>query len=399
MRDYVELPVDGIYRETIVSKGVVDKEIETAKIIELSRNKKTGVIGKGISEGEVRDGVKVKLGRRVLDFVEKVFNAEHFVFNDFPEITTKRIIENHARLRKMGFPVINTMRLIDTPDDVHERILMTDLTEGGKSIVLTSYSHWENGGLGVMLSNAEEVADQLHQIYKKLNDQGVMVCHRDVFFLIVDKETGKGHVLLGDISRIVVSDDESYKPQEHEISKNNSVSIQDFVGLVNQCLGDEKIKLDVDNLFPRDESELTFVTEETVEETLLSLVPVFLNLRYQLQTNDGGLGKIAQVIDSEKDPNEVLASEVFKQYGQLLVENKETEIKTFFFGNEDDYNNMIDALNDPLKLRVLLAYYNIDDQTNWRRAGDAICNRQLHKNEGFPLTETVRQVMTLVNSR
>lgn len=161
---------------------------------------------------------------------------------------------------------------------------------------------------------------------------------------------------------------------------------------------DQPIKFieSIDNLFK--EPERSVITEEMIEQTLISLVPVFLNLRYQLQTNDGALGKLAQVIDSEKDPDEVLASEVFKQYCESLVENKEAEIKKFFFGNEDDYNNMIDALNDPLKLRILLAYYNIDDQTNWRRAGDAICNRQLHKNDGFPLGETVRQVLSLVNS-
>lgn len=141
------------------------------------------------------------------------------------------------------------------------------------------------------------------------------------------------------------------------------------------------------------------ITEEAIEQELLSLVPVFLKLRYQLQTGDGALGKIDEKIDQEEDPNEVRASEVLKRYKQALTENREAEIKEFFFGREDEYREMVKALSDPQQFRVLLGYYYIDDQTTWRRASDAICNRQLHKNEGFPLTETIRQVLAAVNKK
>ncbi len=73
------------------------------------------------------------MGRRILNFAEKIFNSYYFLKNtEHPEKFLINIIGTHIRLKKMGFPVINTMRIIDVPENSDKRLLVTDLTENGE---------------------------------------------------------------------------------------------------------------------------------------------------------------------------------------------------------------------------------------------------------------------------
>jgi len=235
MPELIELPEDGIFRDSLVTKGTVGPGEDTL-LVEISRDPHTGVIGSGISEGEVRNGVKIKLKRRILDFVEKVFNRDYFVNKKFEGITLKKIVENHSKLKRLGFPVVNTMRMVDTPPGYYERIIMTDLTEGGKKMVLSSASYLDDEPQIENISNGNEVGIQLSEIYQKLNQEGVQICHHDVFFLVIDKETRKGEIVLGDVSRVIFSDDPEFSPRDDEIEANNYENMKDFVDLVNRSL-------------------------------------------------------------------------------------------------------------------------------------------------------------------
>lgn len=148
-----------------------------------------------------------------------------------------------------------------------------------------------------------------------------------------------------------------------------------------------------------DQERSVGITEDIVRSELLDLKDVFLKLRDQIQRGKGALGKIDVEIEEEGDPGEILALDVFDQYKESLVKNEAIEIKEYFFGNEKGYRDMVKTLSDPFRLRVLQGFYNIDEETSWRNASDAICSRQSWKDEGFPRMDTVEEVLKKVNKK
>lgn len=216
------------YKENLVTKGIVESS-EPTKIVEISRSRDAKVIGEGIYEGHVRDGVRVKMGRRILNFAEKIFNSYHFLNKtDHPEKFLINIISTHIRLKKMGFPVINTMRIIDVPKDSEKRLLVTDLTEKGKNIVLSVNTQ---DVYALELSNLQEVNDDLLDLYKKLNQNWVSLGSCDVPFLVIDKETKKGRIILGDLAEIRFVDKEKF-PQE-SIEEYNLRELRNFAEIIS----------------------------------------------------------------------------------------------------------------------------------------------------------------------
>ncbi len=217
------------YKENLVTKGVVESS-EPTKIVEISRSRNAKVIGEGINEGHVRDGVRVKMGRRILNFAEKIFNSDYFLEDvEDKEKALRNIIKTQIRLKKMGFPVVNTMRIIDVPESAEKRLLVTDLTENGKYEILSAVTM--DFHEAIQLSNSEEVNNQLSEIYQLLNINRVRLGSFDVPFLIIDKETKRGKIILGDLARIRFKEDESFAKKS--IEEYNLKNLQDFARHIN----------------------------------------------------------------------------------------------------------------------------------------------------------------------
>ncbi len=234
---------DREFQEVLLTKGVTDKGLKAKKRAGLSRDQDQKVIGKGFSEGNVYGGVNVKLGRHELPMVEKVF--ESFMLGTTPEITPERIIENHSHLRKMGFPVINTMRIIETAPGKPKRILMTDLTEGGKkSVYSSSFDEEKDPLVDFDVSNPDEVSNQLLEIFKLCLEHGVEIHHHDVFLLVVDNNTGKGRIVLGDISRIEIHDNPKERWARQDVGAYSYENMKSFVDLINKHIGLGKLDFD-----------------------------------------------------------------------------------------------------------------------------------------------------------
>lgn len=227
--------------EVQLTKGVTDKRQKAVKKAGLSRDKNQKVVGKGHSEGSVYGGVKVRMGDRELPMVEKVFDSS--LLQKFPEITPEKIIENHSRLKKMGFPVTNTMRIIETASGKPKRMLMTDLTEGGKKSIYTSSSFYDEIN-NFSLNNPDEVNNQLLEIYKLCLGNGVEIDHEDVFFLVVDNNSGRGEIVLGDISRIKIHDDPKEKRTFQDVEAYGYQKMQTFIDLINKRIDSGKLDFD-----------------------------------------------------------------------------------------------------------------------------------------------------------
>ena len=143
----------------------------------------------------------------------------------------------------MGFPVINTMRIIDVPEDSEKRLLVTDLTENGKNMVLSATT--EDFCKDLELSNTQEINNELLDIYQKLNHNRVRLGRYDVPFLVVDKETKEGKIILGDLGNVRFKESEKFS--QELIEELNLRELQDFVGLINHKFlvnGELEINLD-----------------------------------------------------------------------------------------------------------------------------------------------------------
>lgn len=135
---------------------------------------------------------------------------------------------------------------------------------------------------------------------------------------------------------------------------------------------------------PQEVSEQKFTYEE-VEGLLAEFNQkgIFGTLRAEQQELrtffDSKQGYIAE--DDESPTGTVL-----DMYKDALQEENPVTIRS----SERERKNMIDVLEPGSRERaVLLAYYQISEETPWAEASGAICSRQIHKSESFPQSGVV----------
>jgi hypothetical protein len=205
------------------------------------------LLGVGLSEGRV-ERVRVKVlgsgGRvREISMAEKVFDSP--VLTDAERRgAVDKILEIHAKLKTLGFPVIPTMR----KDPAHPEVLyMTDLTRDGVNEVV-SVADWAVGetrkgkfvGTDVTfaIANAKEISEQLVSLYRQTVAQGVKLNYPDALFLVRDTVTGRGTVVLGDIGEIEFRDAHNHKEYKELVYDNRDV-FWNFMEILNEHLPQE----------------------------------------------------------------------------------------------------------------------------------------------------------------
>jgi len=120
---------------------------------------------------------------------------------------------------------------------------MTDLTRDDKD-ALYSIPDWKRGETRVgelegneekiTISNPEELSVQLANLYKKVVNEGCVINLADAFFLVIDKQSYKAKIMLGDILEIdfvqIVSED---------VVEKNYMSFSIFIDEMNAHLSKE----------------------------------------------------------------------------------------------------------------------------------------------------------------
>lgn len=210
-------------------------------------------LGVGLSEGKI-DSLKLTVfgagGReKTISMAEKLFYRSS---NGEAAGEIERILDNHAKLKQMGVPTIPTMRLEGDGGSKTDRIYMTDLTEGGKNEVLSPIDWWlvdDKTNLGLKakfhesqsifsLSNPDEVQKQILDIHKILEGKRVFIGGTDVPFIVLNKKTKQGRVILGDIESV------KFEVSDNELLYNWSI-LNAFVDNMNKHLDeDSQIKMD-----------------------------------------------------------------------------------------------------------------------------------------------------------
>ncbi len=98
----------------------------------------------------------------------------------------------------------------------------------GKNIVLSVNTQ---DLYAIELLNAQEVNGELLDLYQKLNQNWVNLGSCDVPFLVIDKETKKGKIILGDLANVRFVEREKF-PQE-SIEEYNLRELKTFAKLIN----------------------------------------------------------------------------------------------------------------------------------------------------------------------
>ena len=81
------------------------------------------------------------------------------------------------------------------------------------------------------LSNPQEVNQELLEIYELLNLNSISLGNYDVPFLVVDKETKRGRIILGDLEQVSFMEKDEFA---RESTKNHNLSrLRDFAWLIN----------------------------------------------------------------------------------------------------------------------------------------------------------------------
>ncbi|NQV90265.1 hypothetical protein HQ487_02555 [Candidatus Uhrbacteria bacterium] len=158
------------------------------------------------------------------------------------------ILKVHKGLRERALPTIVTMRT----ENGKNNIFMTDLTEQGKNEVVSlpdwltgkerkgKYSETEHM---VEIANIHEISESLAIIFEQSIATGCKFNFADVFFLVVDKESKRGKVLLGDLAEIEFVDVGDITERE-TLADHNYQTILHFVREMRSHLqGEERFSM------------------------------------------------------------------------------------------------------------------------------------------------------------
>ncbi|AKM82756.1 TPA: hypothetical protein DD449_00540 [Candidatus Berkelbacteria bacterium] len=212
---------------------------------------KPEVLGTGLLEGDVVcvEGMISGSGGRQkeVQLAQKIFHTEGMLGKHDVEGHVKILLEKHAELKRRHLPTIPTMRIGEVDGDT--RLFMTDLTRGGKNEVISNMD-WESyfGRAGKYfqndakfeLSNKEELSQNASDIFKQLVTKGC-IARNDVFFVIMDKDTKKGQIILGDIYATELYSDSDLKSYSTrcKLQSDNFKEMNRFLLEINGHLSDE----------------------------------------------------------------------------------------------------------------------------------------------------------------
>ncbi|MBI2310318.1 hypothetical protein HYU90_00620 [Candidatus Collierbacteria bacterium] len=109
------------------------------------------------------------------------------------------VMKKYYWLKKKGLPVVPTLRF----DDKTNSLLMTDLTDGGKNIIVDSHHSLSEYGIKAeQISNLIEIQETLRQIAEQAYDDGEgMKLDDDNYSVVLEKDGFgfKGKVFLVDL--------------------------------------------------------------------------------------------------------------------------------------------------------------------------------------------------------
>ncbi len=221
---------------------------DTRKLVKTSTQETIGV---GIREGTVRRiscGIEHPNGVEVAVLAEKDYDSP---FIKPTSINFEGILRTHRYLTTHGYPTIPVMY----GNEENNKLYMTDLTEDGKYTVISdadwhSMSDEEHERRGKFadsqeiftIENTDVLADALSKLLIKCTEEGCVLGDmakdkpkRNIFFIILDPNTKKGKILLGDIYHIYPNTQQPKK----DIALFNYRSIHFFVESINKRLSPE----------------------------------------------------------------------------------------------------------------------------------------------------------------
>lgn len=193
-------------------------------------------LGTGLSEGTVHK-VQVEVAgpndrARTISMAEKTFDHPSHT-DEERQALIAHVLGIHRELLERDLPTIPTMRT----EKGNKNIMMTDLTENGKNEVV-SMPDWVVGPgrkgkhadteYKVEIANVEEVAEHLLRIFEQSVATGCRLGDADIFFLVINKDTKKAKVLLGDVWDIKFVDPTNVDVKRDLIASNYE-SIRLFV--------------------------------------------------------------------------------------------------------------------------------------------------------------------------
>ena len=136
-------------------------------------------------------------------------------------VSTQEILKRHHSLKKLGFPVPNTLRISE--DGLH--ILMTDMTRNDQFEIIDRH----NLDSSLQINNLDEVKDEVLKIAKK-GEENDYIFGYDAYAVVVDKKTNLGHVIILDIGSGI----HNQNRLQSMYQENQTQSFKDYVKQISQ---------------------------------------------------------------------------------------------------------------------------------------------------------------------
>ena len=193
------------------------------------------VVGRGLQDSTLYR-VNVTMGGIRLPLLKKVFDGDHV-----EDSRARQIFDRHRALKERGLP---TIPLMFREEAKRRTLYVTDLTQGGKWDCL-SMMDWQSDGTrhGVRctdyrlfnLKNAPSVNAGFADLLEKSVEAGVVFTSPDIFFLILEKKTQEGKIIVGDLGQVGIRFPENPGRKLDDLLQNVS-SIDSFCGSMNKHL-------------------------------------------------------------------------------------------------------------------------------------------------------------------
>jgi len=180
-------------------RGMIDSRPEREGGREEKQAKSLRVVEEeelGISSSEAREIKRVKLEDGQGE--KKWFIGKEYAGED----QVKEQVKKYQFLQARGYPVPEEAFVWPENEKV---ILVEDLSKGGEKEVYSS-NNWPEG-IKAQLKNKEEIGNQLREVVRKAKEDGVMIT-MDSYFLVVDKGSHEGGVVIGDWGAAGISEEE-----------------------------------------------------------------------------------------------------------------------------------------------------------------------------------------------
>lgn len=169
-------------------------------------------------------------GKREERMFVKYLNADSVYRDFFPEYGSIPMLEKYIWLKERGFPVVPTLMI----GWDKEEVLMTDVTEGGKNIIIDKQNTLAKAGIKIV--NLEKLKEEVIEVSERAFREGILL-NIDAFSVVVSPD-GLGRLMLIDIgtrtyfvTEGMKSESDDYENGEHGRKK----SIDRFVKEVLAC--------------------------------------------------------------------------------------------------------------------------------------------------------------------